>query len=244
MLKFTSFVTAVAVSCSLGAACAKPYTNTYRGYKPTTCITATTCKPTTIFGNPLLNGCGNTATAKPTPTPTPTPDGCNPGSTTPTDPTPDDATPAPSPSTPTQEPTTQPTPSQEPSQSTTAMDEAAKAVVDMVNEERAKQGLSALTVDETLVEAASIRADEIVSSFAHTRPDGQSCFTVLKDLGYSYTGAGENIAKGQTSAERVMAGWMSSPGHYANIMKSTFTKIGVGHVVVNGVHYWAQMFAR
>jgi uncharacterized protein YkwD len=39
-----------------------------------------------------------------------------------------------------------------------------------------------------------------------------------------------------------MAAWMSSPGHYANIIKASYTKIGVAHTVIGGVHYWAQFF--
>lgn len=122
------------------------------------------------------------------------------------------------------------------------MDSFAQEVVRLVNEERAKQGLSPVSVDEAAVRACHVRAEEIIQVFTHDRPNGSNCFTALQEAGASYKGAGENIAKGQQSPERVMAAWMSSPGHYANIMKASFTKIGVGHIERGGVHYWTQFF--
>ncbi len=124
------------------------------------------------------------------------------------------------------------------------MDAYALTVIDLVNEARAAQGLSALQADRAAAAAAAIRADEIAVQFSHTRPDGESCFTALKEAGAVYQGAGENIAKGQTSPERVMSAWMNSPGHYANIMKEGFTRIGVCHKQIGGVHYWVQLFLR
>ncbi|MDR2514074.1 MAG: CAP domain-containing protein [Christensenellaceae bacterium] len=149
----------------------------------------------------------------------------------------------------TQAPSTQPSqqpvspaPSAPAQQPSAGMDAYAQEVVRQVNEERAKQGLGALAVDANAVAAASVRTAEIAQSFSHTRPNGSDPFTALKEAGASYRGAGENIAKGQQSAERVMAAWMSSPGHYANIMKASYTKIGVAHAEIGGVHYWAQFF--
>lgn len=124
------------------------------------------------------------------------------------------------------------------------MDAYARAVVEMTNEERAKQGLDALVVDANAVAAAQLRAAELAQSFSHTRPNGESCFTALDEVGAVYSGAGENIARGQMTAERVMASWMSSPGHYANIMRESYTRIGVAHVVIDGVHLWVQLFLR
>lgn len=115
-------------------------------------------------------------------------------------------------------------------------------VLRLVNQYRASNGLGALTLDSSLCNAASIRAQEIKTSFSHTRPDGSSCFTVLSQLGISYGGAGENIAYGQSSPEEVMTAWMNSDGHRANILNSSFTKLGVGVYSSGGTLYWAQMF--
>ena len=96
-----------------------------------------------------------------------------------------------------------------------SMSAMAVEVAAQVNAERAKYGLSSLTVSDELTRAACVRASEIVRQFSHTRPDGSSCFTVS---GAAY---GENIAKGQSSADRVMAAWMSSEGHRANILRES-----------------------
>lgn len=118
----------------------------------------------------------------------------------------------------------------------------AAQVIDLVNQERAKEGLAALQYDATLENAANTRAKETEVSFSHTRPDGTSFSTVLQENGISYHGAGENIAYGQQTPEEVMTGWMNSPGHRANIMNKDFTKIGVGFYENNGVKYWDQLF--
>ncbi len=119
----------------------------------------------------------------------------------------------------------------------------AQEVVRLVNIEREKAGLSALKMDAQLSQAAQKRAVEISSSFAHTRPDGSSCFTVLKEYGIAYRASGENIAKGQTTPERVVTGWMNSEGHRKNILNANFTTIGVGYYVDNmGTAHWSQLF--
>lgn len=115
-------------------------------------------------------------------------------------------------------------------------------VVALVNEARAQNGLSALKLDSRVSAAALTRASEIKTSFAHTRPDGRSCFTALAEAGVSYRGAGENIAYGQATPQAVMSAWMNSAGHRANILSNKYTTIGVGYTVIGGVPYWVQMF--
>lgn len=117
----------------------------------------------------------------------------------------------------------------------------AMQVLSIVNSERAKYGLDALTYDSTLSRAADIRAVEIKTLFSHTRPDGRSCFTALDEVGYSYRKAGENIAYGQRSAEEVMNAWMNSDGHRANIL-GDYDYIGIGVYEKGGVIYWSQFF--
>lgn len=116
-------------------------------------------------------------------------------------------------------------------------------IVALVNKERANAGLSAVKIDANLANAASKRAHEIETSFAHTRPNGSSFSTVLAENGVNYRGAGENIAYGQKTPEEVMNGWMNSEGHRANILNANFTTIGVGYYQnASGVNYWAQLF--
>ncbi len=118
-------------------------------------------------------------------------------------------------------------------------------VVRLVNVERAKEGLSPLTLDETLCKASAVRAEESATSFSHTRPNGSSWATVLSEYNISYMTAGENIAAGQSTPEEVVNAWMQSDGHRYNIMNADFTKIGVGYYYNSNAsyrHYWEQLF--
>ncbi len=127
---------------------------------------------------------------------------------------------------------------------TTASDASQEAaVVRLVNEARAQNGLSALTVDAKLSAAARVRAGEIRQSFAHTRPNGTSFSTAMTQAGASFRAAGENIAYGQKDANAVMNSWMNSSGHRANILGSQYGRIGVAAVNNGGTIYWVQLFA-
>ena len=148
---------------------------------------------------------------------------------------------------PTVQPTAQPTavPTAKPTVRPTAVptsvtsdtdSEYAAEVVRQVNEERVKYGLGALTVDGDLTKAAYIRASEITQQFSHTRPDGSGWSTV------SAKAKGENIAMGYKSADKVMAAWLTSEGHRANILRESFTTIGVCAYEYNGIMYWVQLF--
>lgn len=117
-------------------------------------------------------------------------------------------------------------------------------VYEITNNYRSLVGVPSLTLDSSLVEAASIRVKELSDSFSHTRPNGSSCFTVLSELGISYGTAGENIAAGYSSSQSVMEGWRSSSGHYQNIISSKFKKIGIGVNIVNNQYYWVQIFSN
>lgn len=118
-------------------------------------------------------------------------------------------------------------------------------VIRIVNEERARQGLQPLKKSNDLCKVAAIRATETISLFSHTRPNGQSCFSILKEYHIPYMTVGENIAAGQQTPAEVMNSWMNSQGHRENIMNSSFGQIGVG-VVRGGSYgiYWVQMFTN
>lgn len=117
-------------------------------------------------------------------------------------------------------------------------------VVELVNQERAAVGAAALTSDPELNKVAALRAQELVQKFDHTRPNGSDCFSAISEAGISCWTAGENIAAGQSSAKSVMDDWMNSPGHKANILSTSFTKIGVGlYKTSSGYgYYWVQVF--
>ena len=120
-----------------------------------------------------------------------------------------------------------------------------KEVVDLVNAERAKEGLAPLAIDTKVQAAAQVRAKECEQRFSHTRPNGTSFATALKEQNVSYRSAGENIAWGQKTPKEVVTAWMNSPGHRANIMNVSFTTIGVGYYEnARGTDYWCQLFTR
>ena len=115
----------------------------------------------------------------------------------------------------------------------------AEAVWTQVNAAREAAGLDPLALDDALCEAAQVRAEELAQVFDHTRPNGESCFTVLDEVDVGgYHTAGENIAMGYGDADSVMDGWMNSPGHRANILNEDFSRIGVAHAGQG----WVQLF--
>ncbi len=113
---------------------------------------------------------------------------------------------------------------------------------DLVNQQRAANGLPELVMDAELQTAAMQRAAEIVLNFEHTRPDGSSCFTIT-DSAWA-----ENIAAGNYGttdvAEKVTNSWMNSPGHRANILGKDYSTIGVGCIRVGAFHYWVELFGH
>jgi hypothetical protein len=116
-------------------------------------------------------------------------------------------------------------------------------VVELVNQERAKYKLPPLRMSEDLQIAAAQRAMELETNFSHTRPNGSSCFTVLKNTGRT---CGENIACGQINPDMVVDNWMhSKEGHRENILDPKYREIGVGYHG-NGrtqmKHFWVQIF--
>jgi uncharacterized protein YkwD len=124
----------------------------------------------------------------------------------------------------------------------------ANEVVRLVNIERQKAGLPALSSSNTALNSAAMkRAEEIRIDYRsdHSRPDGRAWSTVFAEFNITYRNAGENIAQGQRTAQEVVNAWMNSPGHRANILNSNFTEIGVGVVRdSNGRASWVQLFIR
>ena len=118
-------------------------------------------------------------------------------------------------------------------------------VIRLVNEIRAQNGLSALTYNWELSRVARYKSQDMVDNryFSHTSPTYGTPFQMIRSFGLSYRSAGENIAYGQSSPEKVMEGWMNSSGHRANILNSSYTSIGVGcYQGAGGTLYWTQLF--
>ena len=115
-------------------------------------------------------------------------------------------------------------------------------VIMLVNEQRAAYGLPALYESALLNQAAQIRAEEIIESFSHERPDGRRGFSAFTDLGGTYWEVGENIAAGFRTEEAVVNAWMGSEHHRENILYEKFGAIGIGIAQGSDGIYWVQMF--
>lgn len=118
----------------------------------------------------------------------------------------------------------------------------ARQVLELVNQTRSENGLQPLTWNTSLEQSAMIRSKELVSLFSHTRPNGESCFTVVDTYYYAI---GENIAAGQPSAEAVFNAWMNSDGHRTNILSENFTDVGISLYYDEKSTYkynWVQVF--
>ena len=119
-----------------------------------------------------------------------------------------------------------------------------KEVFNLINQQRANNGLPALKIDNEVQRVARIKAQDMVNNnyFSHTSPTYGSPFDMLKSFKISYKSAGENIAGNNNNSAAVTA-WMNSSGHRANILNNSFNYTGVG--VVNGSKYgkiYVQMF--
>lgn len=115
-------------------------------------------------------------------------------------------------------------------------------VVELTNKERVAKGFKPYIMDSTLMELAMLRAAEMkgIKNMTHTRPNREPGTRIIADTWGIILCTGENIARGQGSAEEVVAQWMTSPGHRANILYPNFNRMGAGEC--DG--YWVQLFAK
>ena len=117
-------------------------------------------------------------------------------------------------------------------------------VFNLINEQRIKNGLSALKIDSEVQNVARIKAKDMIDNnyFAHNSPVYGTPFQMLNSFKVSYRTAGENIA-GNSSNSSAVTAWMNSSGHRANILNGNFNYTGIG--VVNSPKYgkiYVQMF--
>lgn len=121
------------------------------------------------------------------------------------------------------------------------------SVADLIaahNRERAGRGLPALTPDSRLEAAARRHASDMASRqrMSHSGGDRSSPFQRMKDEGYPYQRAAENIAAGSFTLESLMRSWMKSPGHRRNIL-GPYTQIGASVATSGrGPSYWCVTF--
>ena len=126
------------------------------------------------------------------------------------------------------------------------LEELEAEVIRLTNEYRVSLGLDELTQDDQLTYVARIRAQEIVTSWSHVRPDGTYYVDILDAIQYPSPLVGENLARGQETAAEAIEMWKESPGHNDNLTGQDFNKIGVGVYFFEetGRLYYVQIFAK
>ena len=134
--------------------------------------------------------------------------------------------------------------------------EAGQAVLRLVNLARAQpracgdeqfQRVRPLAWNEALAEASLAHSRDMASHdyFSHADPSGASVRQRVASAGYRWRYVGENIAAGLGSPEQVVAGWLASPGHCANLMSPNFADMGAAYAVEPASKldiYWTQTF--
>ena len=119
-------------------------------------------------------------------------------------------------------------------------------MLNLLNQDRINNGLAPLTLDPELSRIARIKSADMRDNhyFAHESPTYGDVRAMLRRFGYSFTGAGENIAH-HANVDKAQAACMSSSGHRANILSTAWTKVGIGIVTDDaGYIYATQIFAR
>lgn len=126
---------------------------------------------------------------------------------------------------------------------------SSEEVVWLTNQERDQAGLPQLRVNPLLSQAAAAKAADMLRSdyWAHISPSGIDPWKFMRDAGYSYRYAGENLARDFADTQSVLGAWLASPSHRENILSSKYSEIGVAVVdgTLQGVEtrLVVQMFA-
>lgn len=110
-----------------------------------------------------------------------------------------------------------------------------------VNEQRSLNGAPPLVLDAGMIRAAQLHAGDMVARdyFSHTNPEGLNVWDRLRLQGVVFVRSGENIAWGQRDVPAVMASWMGSAGHRANMLNPLYRRLGLGFAE----RRWVQTFA-
>ena len=103
-------------------------------------------------------------------------------------------------------------------------------IVSLTNASRKNAGLKELRISPELEKAAEQKARDMLNNqyFAHITPANKTPWDFMKNAGYSYLFAGENLAINFNSAEEVLTGWLTSPEHKENILSNKYSEIGIG----------------
>jgi uncharacterized protein YkwD len=112
-----------------------------------------------------------------------------------------------------------------------------QAVLAEVNAFRAREGLPPLRLEERLSQAALAHSADMLArgQLSHDGGDGSKPWDRVQRHGYRWRAVRENVAAGQATAAEVVAGWIASPGHRANMVARDVTEVGVGFAAAAGM---------
>ncbi len=107
-------------------------------------------------------------------------------------------------------------------------------IIRLTNEKRAENGLSSLSYNATLAQAALAKGNDMINKnyWAHVAPDGTQPWAFFLNAGYKYKYAGENLARDFNDSTSTVNAWMASPSHRENMLSPNYKEIGVA--LVNG----------
>ena len=105
----------------------------------------------------------------------------------------------------------------------------AQELISLTNDKRSENGLAPLSLNQTLVSAAALKGSDMIAKnyWAHTAPDGATPWSFIKQAGYYYLYAGENLARDFGDSSSLVNAWMDSPTHRDNILSPRYTEIGI-----------------
>ena len=115
-------------------------------------------------------------------------------------------------------------------------------MIRLINKEREAQGLKPLTENKLLNESARAKACDMNEKgyFEHVSPEGVEPWKFMKDAGYDYYTAGENIAVSYDSTKKLAEAYLKSPSHRDNILSDEFTEVGVGECGIYSVEHFGM----
>lgn len=118
-------------------------------------------------------------------------------------------------------------------------------LIKFINDERKKNNLNPLEVNENLNETAQKKCEDMAINqyFSHTSPSYGTPFEMLKEFNINYSIAGENIARKQKNPKEVFDDWLNVEGHKKNILNPNFTQIGAGYFK-DDLPYWTVIFIK
>ena len=120
-------------------------------------------------------------------------------------------------------------------------------LIALINQERANQGMGALTQQSQLTAAAQGHSQDMACNniFSHTGSNGSNLSDRMAAQGYVFSAVAENIAAGYGTAQDVFNGWMGSQGHRDNMLNSVYTQVGIGYAFTSTSDfgtYWTANF--